>query len=223
MVTRWAGAKYRHIYSWKGVRRPPIKRISPVLIIIHPDTSMVDVMEHFAPLSDQFWGRQRVRSLSGAKYRHICSRKGARRPPFDLISPALINIHPNTSMRDVMEHFAPHSDQFWGRQRVRSPSELEITLFAPGRGPGGLLLTWYLLFCYISALTHQWGMLWCILRHSQINSEVSRGSGARPEPNTSYSPNEELQSDLRWSLRVAPTSGLVWQQPKESRNEARAR
>ena len=165
MVTRWAGAKYHHIYSWKGIRRPPIKRISPVLIIIHPDTSMVDVMEHFAPLSDQFWGLQ----------------------------------------------------------RVRSPSELEITLFAPGGGPGGLLLTWYPLFCYISTLTHQWGMLWSILHHSQINSEVARGSGARPEPNTSYSPNEELQSDLRWSLRVVQTSGLVWQQPNESRNEARAR
>ena len=53
MVTRWAGAKYRHIYSWKGVRRPPIKRISPVLIIIHPDTSMVDVMDRAGTIQIQ--------------------------------------------------------------------------------------------------------------------------------------------------------------------------
>ena len=112
MVTRWAGAKYQHIYSWKGVRGPPMKRISPVLIIIHPDTSLRDVIEQFAQVSGQFFGRQGVRSTPGAKYRHICSRKGARRPPFDLISPVLLHIRPDTSMRDVMEHFAPLSDQF---------------------------------------------------------------------------------------------------------------
>ena len=65
----------------EGGQGSPMKRISPVLPV-------------------------------GAKYRQICSRKGARRPPFDLISPVLLHIRPDTSMRDVMEHLAPLSDQF---------------------------------------------------------------------------------------------------------------